>query len=425
MKFLQILESNHFVTAITIEAKASYPIQIESISHNNTKKLLSRQQNLPESQIDKSVADKKSQSIVIVSTPITFECYLCSGQFKCENNLQRHLNTYHRRRNDDNAILRHRCKSCEKSYNSASSLYRHTQRDHMGIKAKSQKRVDSPCEACGKIFASVANKMRHYRATHLGERPFKCSICGATFSQLPILRNHMTCHSDVRKFGCEQCSKTFKTKQHWHKHQDKHLPIDQQKYRKTAAGQQKNCKYVRNTEKKVCEICGKSMTLANLYIHMRKHNGIKPFECTVCARKFSTKAHLLLHSYVHTGERPYVCEYCEKSFSQLPTLIEHRRIHTGEKPYKCAYCDKSFRQSAHLFEHRKTHTGEKPHQCTYCEKSFSSSGSLNEHTRLHTGETPYKCNLCADSYKNLKALRRHAKTMHMGNENEAVTVKQK
>merc|ERR1719187_699944 len=87
----------------------------------------------------------------------------------------------------------------------------------------------------------------------------------------------------------------------------------------------------------------------------------------------------------HTGEKPYQCSVCEKRFSIKNSLNKHMRIHTGEKPYHCSICEKRFSQNKYLINHMRTHTGEKPYQCSICEKSFNQLCNLNMHSRIHTG----------------------------------------
>lgn len=135
----------------------------------------------------------------------------------------------------------------------------------------------------------------------------------------------------------------------------------------------------------ICETCGVGyQTDKELSEHMLiAHVKLKPFECSICHKRFTQQGGVLQHMRMHTGDRPFPCTYCPKSFTQKSGLDQHLRIHTKEKPYRCVVCSKTFCQSVHLRQHMRTHTNVAPFQCVICNKRFKQSSHLNYHLKNH------------------------------------------
>lgn len=58
----------------------------------------------------------------------------------------------------------------------------------------------------------------------------------------------------------------------------------------------------------------------------------------------------------HEGVRPYKCVYCRKRFTFRSPLIGHLRSHAKEKPFFCPVCGVNFPLMSHVKTHIKTHT---------------------------------------------------------------------
>jgi uncharacterized Zn-finger protein len=109
--------------------------------------------------------------------------------------------------------------------------------------------------------------------------------------------------------------------------------------------------------------------------------GDKPYQCTICKKRFSEANIMTQHMRTHTGERPFKCTQpdCGREFSISGALTIHLRVHTGI--CKVIY----FSSKRYFLIFFIFYIGEKPFKCKFdgCVKRFAESSNLTKHV--------YKC----------------------------------
>lgn len=108
------------------------------------------------------------------------------------------------------------------------------------------------------------------------------------------------------------------------------------------------------------------------------HLGEKPFECTICNRKFGYKHILLEHQNLHYGNRPYACPVCNKRFAARSNLVQHRNVH--RKTFTCHMCGKKCETLDELNAHVSSHPPSPPLVCSLCSYRAKTAQDLATHT---------------------------------------------
>ena len=124
----------------------------------------------------------------------------------------------------------------------------------------------------------------------------------------------------------------------------------------------------------------------------------KKNECEICKKSFSTLGNMRNHYLtIHQNYRPYKCEFpgCTKRYSILSRYQVHMRTHEGKKPYLCQICNKSFNEKGNLKTHLRFHSELRPFKCSFCTKSYKTNGHLKDHIEIqHKKIKKYICEIC-------------------------------
>lgn len=328
---------------------------------------------------------------------VRFKCTTCSSCFDEENDYNAHLKIH--------PLV---CNQCGKTFYRKPNLNLHMKR-HLDVKPYE-------CSLCPKSFITK-QKLEEHMNGHSGNKPIKCTLCDRTFGRHSNLIQHRNVHhlkvkKKTKDYIC-RCGEVFHSlrKLEWHKEvhdtKPKTCPFCSQKFIHSASV----TRHVRRShmpeylpgdnrefENVQCPICEKIYLRSSLLVHMRVHNGEKPFFCKICNKRFSTKWNLELHNWTHQSRSnmPFKCATCKSAFFRETDYVAHLNSHKNFKPYTCNICGQKFIRKYNCLRHQEEHKKAKRFVCTAhgCQKSFHRSYYLKDHMKVHTGVRPHTCHIC-------------------------------
>nr|XP_028587692.1 B-cell lymphoma 6 protein isoform X3 [Podarcis muralis] len=189
---------------------------------------------------------------------------------RLNNIVNRSLDGSPRGSDDQSPLYLHssKCSSCGSQSPQHSELCLQTPGSHFG-EEMGETQSEYSDSSCGSVLF-----------VETGEKPYRCSICGAQFNRPANLKTHTRIHSGEKPYKCETCGARF-------------------------------------------------VQVAHLRAHVLIHTGEKPYPCEICGTRFRHLQTLKSHLRIHTGEKPYHCEKCNLHFRHKSQLRLHLRQKHG------------------------------------------------------------------------------------------------
>ncbi|KAL5276749.1 GTF3A family protein [Megaselia abdita] len=276
-----------------------------------------------DSEIDSSSVKKSSTRI----HKRKYVCETCSETFGRKTQYDRHIFKH-------NGIKTHKCSDCEKEYIISSALKRHILTFHKGIRG--EKTFKCPAPSCDKAFDSAFNLERHSKRRHENPLTYKCDQCQSEFRRKIKLKYHViSVHTKEYPFKCEKCGKQFITENFFKKH---------------------NCKTY------ICDVCqGYFEKWTQLCEHKRTSSTCAlKYKCRECGKEFKIPSLLRDHEEVHKPleeRKGFNCSFedCDKFYTMKKNLDAHFRRKHGDlkEAFKCHHCDKILSTKKKLEDHIK------------------------------------------------------------------------
>ncbi|XP_055634674.1 oocyte zinc finger protein XlCOF6-like [Toxorhynchites rutilus septentrionalis] len=181
----------------------------------------------------------------------------------------------------------------------------------------------------------------------------------------------------------------------------------------------------------------------------------RPFECSVCFKRYTKKRALLLHQREMFIEKQFQCDECDEDFHTEPQLADHKESHakvencysgrkgqlpkccacyqqfeseellkkhadeihlpesqtsTSDNAYRftCNICHRRYKTKRVLMEHKSKPYRVKQYQCDQCGTIFRDKCAFSDHERSHLGENhPYVCPVCSKTFASKHSYRKH------------------
>ena len=134
-----------------------------------------------------------------------FICNICKENFATSEELNKHIETEHRKRERKKFPVDRelKCETCDEVFASLEQLSSHNIKHH-GI-------TGDPCPICGK-YLKRSSMRNHIEKVHKAEsaRKYVCDECGKVYKTKTDLDTHYTKHTGDKQYVCQTCGKAFR-----------------------------------------------------------------------------------------------------------------------------------------------------------------------------------------------------------------------
>nr|CAB3268012.1 zinc finger protein 594 [Phallusia mammillata] len=325
----------------------------------------------------------------------THHCTDCTFATFTSTSLQSHINQVH---NNDIRVL---CPACKQLFDSCKEMIEHTKLcqsvlggqtlGHIGCRMSKQCKFECQTQeemlshvkakhSCDGIccpFCPVVVKnnteMAKHRKVH---RSYYCTKCDFTTEfKNQYIKHFLQKHGKSKDFNCYFCGVESFSKSELDKHESEHLHVSPD--------------FPEKIEYK-CLKCNYSTLKSKILLkkHCRRlHSLLGKLSCSECSYKCSEVAQLTLHMRKHNDSQHFLCQHCGFTCKWPSQMRLHKIKHEGKKPYKCSECSYEAYRSDSITVH-KMHKHRQP-TSTMCEKcggSYSTPAAFKKHMAMHADQ---------------------------------------
>ncbi len=289
------------------------------------------------------------------------------------------------------------------------------------------------CDKCNVQFNSPAGLETH---TRQGQCKIECKLCKIRFPDKAALSEHLKSKlhelkvTAKVKYFCSQCAKGFHEEKHKLMHELGHThhftegsaikanPLFGIPPKFHDFVRQLYKQNIGRSDKVECPDCKRMITKEYMHSHLRAKEDMRPFQCSLCPKAFTSGANLRTHMKYHLGIKAYQCDKCAEEFNKKHQLDVHMvKVHADEATkneitnrFICHHCGSGFISLTSLKRHETIH-GPRNSKCTYpgCTASFYRKTTLEDHIFRHGTEKNFECDECHWKGKTRDSLFRHKK----------------